>query len=116
MKKLLRGLALLMSLAVGGCYHVIDSVQEYTQRADAGTLSAGDAQEVNSRIQMIDPWPKYVGDTRIAANGERMAGAAERYRDVSKLRQAPQPLPLVSTGGSASAGGSSGGASTAAGQ
>ena len=59
--------ALLALLGVGGCatnvvptyqiYNPVDGVQEYTQRADTVTLSAGDAQDVNTRVQEIDPWP-----------------------------------------------------------
>jgi hypothetical protein len=75
-------------------YNPVDSIQEYTQRADKLTLSAGNAQEVNSRIQVIDPWPRYVGNTRIVANGERMADAVYRYRCG---KPAPPPLQPVST-------------------
>lgn len=95
--------ALLMLFSVGGCastdvvnsaqiYDPVDAVQQYTQRADKVTLSAGDAQAVNTRIQAIDPWPRYVGDRRIAVNGERMAGAVERYR-----KQGPEPLSALSS-------------------
>ena len=113
--------ALLALLGVGGCatnvvptyqiYNPVDGVQEYTQRADTVTLSAGDAQDVNTRVQEIDPWPRYVGNKRIDADGQRMAGAVERYRDVTKQRQGPAPLPLVSStqGGSGGSGGSAGG-------
>ncbi len=104
---------LLMLFSAGGCaptnvvptvqtYNPVDSVQEYTQRSDTITLSAGNAQDVNTRVQEIDPWPRYVGNKRIAANGERMAGAVERYRDVSKQHQAPQTLPLGSANGMSS--------------
>ena len=78
-------------------YYPVDAVQDYSQRSNTIALSAGNDQEVNSRIQMIDPWPPYSADTRIPGDGERMAGAVERYRDVSKIRTAPQPLPLSST-------------------
>ena len=99
--------ALLVLLSVGGCatnvvptyqiYNPVDGVQEYTQRADTVTLSAGDAQDANTRLQEVDPWPRYVGNKRIETSGERMAGAVERQRDVSKQRQGPRPVPLVST-------------------
>ena len=94
--------ALLMMLLTGGCMQTVGenptaSYQEYTQRADVITLSAGNAEEVNERIQEIDPWPRYVGNTRIVASGERMGGAAERYRDVSKQTQTPTPLPIQTT-------------------
>ena len=125
MTKLAKGSAvLLMVFSAGGCaptnvvpsaqiYNPVDSVQEYTQRSDTITLSAGNAQDVNTRVQEIDPWPRYVGNKRIAANGARMAGAVERYRDVSKQRQAPQILPLGSTGMSSGGGGGGGGVGSA---
>jgi hypothetical protein len=91
---------LLLVLLAAGCTQTtreaaMNPAQEYLQRADTITLSAGNAKEVNSRIHVIDPWPRYVGNTYIPANGERMAGAVERYRDTSKLNGAPRPLPLV---------------------
>jgi hypothetical protein len=88
-------------------YYPENVAQEYLQRSDTVTLSAGNDQEVNSRIQMLDPWPPYVGDRRIQTSGERMAGAVERVRDVSKISKAPKPLSLGSTGGPG--GGGSGG-------
>jgi hypothetical protein len=127
MTKLAKGSAvLLMVFSAGGCaptnvvpsaqiYNPVDSVQEYTQRSDTITLSAGNAQDVNTRVQEIDPWPRYVGNKRIAANGERMAGAVERYRDVAKQRQAPQTLPLGSAKGMSSGGGGGVGSAGSAG-
>ncbi len=101
MNNIIRGLALLMVVGVGGCMQItepiMDSAQQYVQRTDSVTLSAGNAKEVNTRIQEIDPWPRYAGNNVISTNGERMAGAAERYRDVSKMNRAPQPLPTVSS-------------------
>jgi hypothetical protein len=88
-------------------YDPVDAVQQYTQRADKITLTAGNADAVNIRVQEVDPWPRYVGDKQIAANGERMAGAVERYRDVSKIKQVPAPLGIQSTG--SGGGGGSGG-------
>jgi len=51
----------------------------YVQRIDTVTFGAGDAQDVNTATQMIDPWPPYVGNRRIPGNGSRMVGAVERY-------------------------------------
>jgi hypothetical protein len=92
MKKLIRGLVGLMLLTAGGCaqyssmpvttyqwYNPADAVQQYVQRADKVTLTAGNAEEVNTRIQETDPWPRNVGNTRIAADGKRMADAVYRY-------------------------------------
>jgi hypothetical protein len=69
-----------------------DPFEQYFQRKDTVTLGAGDAKAVNSATHVIDPWPRNVGNTRIPGNGERMAGAVERYRDVSKLPRAPKPI------------------------
>ena len=101
--------ALLMVFSAGGCaptnvvgtyqiYDPVDAIQPYVQRADKVTLTAGNAQAVNTRIHEIDPWPRYVGDKRIAANGEKMARAVERYR-----LQGPRPLPVERTSSRAAA-------------
>ena len=107
--------ALLVLLGIGGCatyvvptaqiYDPVDGVQQYTQRADTITLSAGNAQDVNTRVQEVDPWSRNVGDNRIAVNGQRAVAAVDRYR-----RQGPRPLPLERTS-STSAGGGGAGAS-----
>jgi hypothetical protein len=82
-----------------------DPFAQYLQRSNKITLSAGNAKEVNAATHVIDPWPRYVGNRRIPGNGERMAGAAERYRDVSKLPLAPRPIfTPVPTGGGGGAG------------
>jgi hypothetical protein len=60
---------------------------EYLQRTDTITMSAGNAPEVNSAIHTIDPWPPYVNNRRIPGNGARMTGAIQRYR------QPPQAAP-----------------------
>jgi hypothetical protein len=69
-----------------------DPLDQYFQRKNSVTLSAGNAAAVNSATHTIDPWPRYVGNTRIPGNGERMAGAVERYRDVSKIPRTPRPI------------------------
>ena len=109
----LTSLTLLTALAAGlaGCMHAEDPVTQYVQRSDKITLSAGNANDANLAIQTIDPWPRASANRRIPANGERMAGAHERYRDVSKA--APRPTinpPIVGVGG-----GAGGGAGAAAG-
>ena len=128
MKKLLRILTGLMLLTAGGCaqysslpvttyqwYNPVDAVQQYVQRADKVTLTAGNAQEVNTHIQETDPWPPNVGNTRIAADGKRMADAVYRYGCNSP---APPAAPLGATttnvlsGGSGAGGGGGGAALT----
>ena len=119
MRTLIPVSALLMLFSVGGCaptdvvnsmqiYDPVDAVQMYTQRADKVALSSGNAQEVNTRIHEVDPWPRNVGDRRIAVSGQRMADAVYRYR----CGKAPQPA-LVPEG--TSSGGFTGGTSSAAG-
>jgi hypothetical protein len=64
----------------------------YRQRIDGVTASAGNAKAINSATHIIDPWPPYVANRRIPANGERMVGAMERYRDVKKIEETPATL------------------------
>jgi hypothetical protein len=64
---------------------------QYFQRTDTITMSAGNAKEVNSTIHIIDPWPPYVGNRRIPANGARMTGAIQRYQ--LPQAAAPQTIP-----------------------
>ena len=115
MRKLIPASALFMLISVGGCttdvvntaqvYNPVDSVQEYVQRADRVTLSAGNAQAVNTRIHENDPWPRNVGNRRIAANGQRMADAMWRYRCEKNGRA---PLTNLTTGTGATSTTSSG--------
>jgi hypothetical protein len=119
MKKLIRGLVGLMLLPAGGCaqyssmpvttyqwYNPVDAVQQYVQRADKVTLTAGNAEEVNTRIQETDPWPRNVGNTRIAVDGKRMADAVYRYGCNSP---GPPAAPLGATTTSGLSGGGSSG-------
>ena len=89
-----------------------DPFAQYLQRTDTVTLDAGNAKETNAVTHVIDPWPRYVGNRRIPGNGERLSGAVERYRDVSKLPLAPKPInPLIdATLGVGGGGGGGGGA------
>jgi len=115
MRKVIPTSALLTVFSIGGCaptnvvdtyqlYDPVDATLQYTQRVDKVTVTAGNAQAVNTRVHEIDPWPRYVGDRRIAANGEKMARAVERYR-----LQGPRPLPIERTSSAASGGGAAAG-------
>jgi len=87
-----------------------DPFAQYLQRSDTITLDAGNAKETNAVTHVIDPWPRYVGNRRIPGNGQRLSGAVERYRDVSKLKEAPKPIiPLLDTTLGVSGGGGGGG-------
>jgi hypothetical protein len=76
----------------------------YFQRTDKITLSAGNAKEVNAATQVIDPWPRYVGQRRIRFNGERIVSAAERYRNFT-LRPVQPPIEFPPTTGGGGGGG-----------
>ena len=58
-----------------------DPAAQYFERKDTIVSGAGDARDVNAATHIIDPWPRYVGDRRIPANGQRMTGAVQRYRE-----------------------------------
>jgi hypothetical protein len=64
----------LLGAMLGGCS------EYYFDRRDSISLHSGEAMAANRVTQMIDPWPAASGQRNIAYNGERMQGAAERYR------------------------------------
>jgi hypothetical protein len=57
-----------------------DPAAQYFERKDTIVSGAGDARDVNAATHIIDPWPRYVGNRRIPASGQRMTGAIERYQ------------------------------------
>jgi hypothetical protein len=100
--------------------------EPYLQRNEGITAGAGDAKDVNAVTHVIDPWPRYVANRRIPANGERMTGAIDRYRR-GQLQSAPPPIAPIytttevkATGAAAAGGGSTegtpAGATTATGR
>ena len=52
----------------------------YYDRRETVALGADDHIATNMAEQMIDPWPRYVGNKNLAFNGERMQAAVECYR------------------------------------
>ncbi|MCP3401744.1 MULTISPECIES: hypothetical protein [unclassified Bradyrhizobium] len=77
----IRYLALVAPVLLGGCYGLAghDEVDRYYQRSDTITMTAGDAKQVNAVTHTINPWPRYVGDTRIATDARRAGAAVTRY-------------------------------------
>ena len=69
-----------VAVAVLACTLLGACTDMYLDRRDTVSLAAGDAVAVNKVTHMVDPWPARAGDRDIAFDGERMAGAAERYR------------------------------------
>jgi len=68
--------------------------EPYLERIDGVTTSLGNARDINAVTHMIDPWPRHVRNRRIPANGERMAGAIDRYRR-GLLQFSPPPITPV---------------------
>ena len=64
--------------------HGHDEMDRYFQRSDTITMSAGDAKEVNAVTHTINPWPRYVGDRRIAYDARRVGVAVTRYGDTTR--------------------------------
>jgi hypothetical protein len=108
-----------LAASVGGCWSGVyeNNAAQYVHRSDTITLTAGNAADVNAATHIIDPWPRYVGNRRIPAHGERMVGAVQRYQRSGAARTQGQigqatgatgpgasPPPLQSSGASAPAG------------
>src|SRR5262245_45467132 len=90
-----------------------DPAAQYLERKDTIVSGAGDAKDVNAATHIIDPWPPYVGNRRIPADGERMSRAVERYQQGSYRLPAPPVFPIFGgvvgiTGAGAGAGGGGG--------
>jgi len=69
-----------LAAALGGCWGTVteNPAAEYVHRTDTIVPDAGEAMKVNAATHVIDPWPRYVGDRRIPADGERMVTAVQR--------------------------------------
>src|SRR5437588_10786115 len=72
---------LLAVFTLGACNGLAgnDEMDRYFQRSDTITLSAGDAKQVNAVTHTIHPWPRNVGDRRIAYDARRVGAAVTRY-------------------------------------
>jgi len=91
----IRYLALFAPILLGGCYGLYghDEVDRYLQRSDTITMSAGDAKQVNAVTHTIHPWPRNVGNRRIAYDARRVGAAVQRY---GYQRQPLDQLPDIS--------------------
>ena len=81
-----RYLAILSPLLLSGCYGLYghDEVDRYFQRSETITMSAGDAKQVNAVTHTIHPWPRNVGDRRIAYDARRVGAAVTRYGNTTQ--------------------------------
>jgi hypothetical protein len=83
-----------------------DPFSDYLQRSVTITLGAGNAKDTNAAVHTIDPWPPYVGYTRIPGDGRSATSAIQRmYRN---------PNPFERQDQSGDAGASSGASGTGA--
>jgi len=95
-RKLLAVMIVSCGAVLGGCSDI------YYDRRETISLGANDHIAANRVEQMIDPWPRYVGNKNLAFNGERMQAGVERYRRhevirpispvTNNLMQAPPPV------------------------
>ena len=103
-------LAAMLFSSGASAWDQVDPFAMYIQRSDTITLGAGNARNVNAATHIIDPWPRYVGNRQIPANGDRMSRAIERYRQGSYRQPAPPISPFYGTAiGVTGAGGGGGG-------
>jgi hypothetical protein len=84
--------AVLRVLALAGLAAMLAGCSDiYWDRRETIALGANDHIATNSAEQMVDPWPRYVGKTNIAFDGERVQAGVERYR----RHEVIQPVPLT---------------------
>jgi hypothetical protein len=89
-------------LLLGGCYGLAgnDEMDRYFQRSETITMDGGNAKEVNAAAHIINPWPRYVGDRRIAYDARRVGSAVKRYGSDTPMQQV-DTLPDISDPGKA---------------
>jgi hypothetical protein len=80
----------------------LSSCNQYLERKESVTMSAGDAVAANEAVQTIDPWPRYSQDTNIPMDGVKAVFAVRKYQG---LKPNGQP-----TGGAGANNGGAGGA------
>lgn len=82
----IRYLALFAPLLLGGCYGLAghDEMDRYIQRSETITMDGGNAKQVNAATHVITPWPRYVGDRRIAYDARRVGAAVTRYGNTQR--------------------------------
>ena len=96
----IRYLVLFAPFLLGGCYGLSghDEMDRYIQRSETITMSAGDAKQVNAATHIITPWPRNVGDRRIAYDARRVGAAVTRY---GNTQRPVDQLPDIGEGGKA---------------
>jgi hypothetical protein len=66
---------------LGKAQAVDDPFSDYLQRSVTISMGAGNANDTNAAIHTINPWPRYVGNTRLHTTGRQAVDSVERlYR------------------------------------
>ena len=86
---------------------------EYFERSITLTPDGGNAKDTNAAVHTIDPWPPYVGNTRISQDGRSAVNAVERMHKNCQIFPLAQSISSGTAGGGGGGGGSSGGGATA---
>jgi hypothetical protein len=75
-----------------------DPFAHYNQRILTVAPTAGSAVAANEAIQTIDPWPRYVYNTRIPGDGARMTNAFEKYENTGAAAASGSAPVTINTG------------------
>lgn len=71
-------------IAIAGCatlfFSDCDPFDDYRARRDSITFQAGNSVSHNMAVQTINPWPEYVGNSRIKLDSDRALIAIDRYK------------------------------------
>ena len=66
--------AIVLCAVLAGCSDI------YYDRRETIALGANDHEATDEIVQIIDPWPRQVGNRNITFDGAKMQTAVERYR------------------------------------
>ncbi len=71
-------------IAIAGCatlfFSDCDPFDDYRARRDSITFQHGNSVANNIAVQTINPWPDYVGRSRIELDADRAMIAIDRYK------------------------------------
>jgi hypothetical protein len=86
--------AMIVAGLLAGCSNppFDDPFANYARRSDTISPTAGNAKAANAAVQTIDPWPRYVYNTHIPGDGQRLSEAVNRYHTNTP---GPKPLPPI---------------------
>jgi type IV pilus biogenesis protein CpaD/CtpE len=77
----------------------LSACNQYLERKDTITMSAGDAVAANEAAQVIDPWPRHSQNNNIPMDGVKAQRAIQQYRSNGVNGQPPSGGPPSGGGG-----------------